>query len=201
MMKQENILYTLFPLEDFKALMGVDDREDKIARFCLVTATYSIEQYCRRRLLLKKHQDVIPFTNVIHLDLNQYPVRKILSVHGMYHLGHPDLIEPEMYTLVPDEQALEDVPYTVVLSPITKCLMSIAAVRVKYRAGYSPGNVPLDLAAACMELAAWNMNRYRGRRIGMTGNIRGNGKDGEHFELSMPMQVRELLDPYRRKVI
>jgi len=54
--------------------------------------------------------------------------------------------------------------------------------------------VPADLAAACMELAAWNMNRYRGRRVGMTGNK-------EQFEMSMPANVRGLLETYRRKVI
>jgi len=37
-------LYTLIPLEEFKAVLGVDDREDKITRFCLVTSTLTIEQ-------------------------------------------------------------------------------------------------------------------------------------------------------------
>jgi hypothetical protein len=45
------------------------------------------------------------------------------------------------------------------------------------------------------------MSRYRGRRIGMTGNVRGNGKDGEHLEVSMPENVRLLLEPYRRRTI
>jgi hypothetical protein len=35
----------------------------------------------------------------------------------------------------------------------------------------------------------------------MTGNVRGSGRDGEHFELSMPENVRFLLEPYKRKVI
>jgi hypothetical protein len=48
---------------------------------------------------------------------------------------------------------------------------------------------------------AWNMSRYRGRRIGMTGNVRGSGKDGEHLETSMPENVRGLLEPYKRRVI
>ena len=63
------------------------------------------------------------------------------------------------------------------------------------------GCVPADLASACLELASWNMNRYRGRRIGMTGNVRGTGKEGEHFEMSMPENVKDLLEPYRRKTI
>jgi hypothetical protein len=74
-------------------------------------------------------------------------------------------------------------------------------VKVVYWAGYKSGDVPADLAAACMELATWNMNRFRGRRIGMTGSVRGSGKDGEHFEMSMPENVKALLEPYRRKTI
>jgi hypothetical protein len=35
----------------------------------------------------------------------------------------------------------------------------------------------------------------------MTGNIRGAGKEGEHFEMSIPENVKQLLEPYRRKTI
>ncbi|MCL2044746.1 MAG: hypothetical protein FWG89_11475 [Treponema sp.] len=35
-MSKEKTLYTLIPIDDFKALMSVDDREDKIVKFCLV---------------------------------------------------------------------------------------------------------------------------------------------------------------------
>jgi hypothetical protein len=48
-----NNLYTLMALEVFKAVLGIDDREDKLARFCLITSTFTIEQYCKRRLLKK----------------------------------------------------------------------------------------------------------------------------------------------------
>jgi hypothetical protein len=74
-------------------------------------------------------------------------------------------------------------------------------IRVRYLAGYAADKAPADLASACLELAAWNMSRYRGRRIGMTGNVRGSGKDGEHLEASMPENVRQLLEPYRRRTI
>jgi hypothetical protein len=74
-------------------------------------------------------------------------------------------------------------------------------IKVRYMAGYSLGKVPPDLASACLELAAWSMSRYRGKRIGLTGNVRGSGKDGEHLEASMPENVRLLLEPYKRRVI
>jgi hypothetical protein len=99
-------------------------------------------------------------------------------------------------------------PHAMLDDPQTRSIF-----RVHYLAGYSPGKacpphgVPADLASACLELAAWNMARYRGppsrKRVlvGITGNIRGSGKDGEHLESSMPENVRLLLEPYRRKTI
>jgi hypothetical protein len=58
---QATQLYTLIPLEEFKAVMGGDDREEKLTRFCLVTATFTIEQYCKRRLIRKKHYEWIEY--------------------------------------------------------------------------------------------------------------------------------------------
>ena len=80
-------------------------------------------------------------------------------------------------------------------------LIPLEEFKAVYWAGYPLAKVPPDLGSACLELAAWNMNRYRGRRIGMTGAVRGGVKDGEHFEPSMPENVKVLLEPYRRKLI
>jgi hypothetical protein len=60
-MENEN-LHTLIPLEEFKAVLGIDDREDKLARFSLVTSTFTIEQYCQRQLLKKQHSEVFDWT-------------------------------------------------------------------------------------------------------------------------------------------
>ena len=151
-----------------------------------------------------------------YLVLKEYPVRKIISVFALFHFGQPAIIETDFYKIAPDEKDREDIPYTIILSPAILRLRSLAAYRVIYRAGYSVSseqlavsseerrntwNVPADLKAACLELAAWNMNRYRGRRIGLTGNIKGSGKEGEHFEMSMPENVRALLEPYKRRMI
>jgi len=198
MMKQEKPLYTLIPLDDFKALLGVDDREDKIARFCLVTASLTIEQYCKRRFLKKKHFERIAFTGDLLLPLREYPVSKVLAV---YVLGNGEILEPDFYQVLPDCSTEIDIPFDISLSPALQRYRGLSAIKAVYWAGYAHNKVPADLSTACMELAAWNMNRYRGRRIGMTGNIRGTGKDGEHFEMSMPENVRSLLEPYRRKVI
>jgi hypothetical protein len=188
-------LHSLISLDDFKALMGVDDREDKMARFCLVTATLSIEQYCKRKLLRKKHFERIEFTGDLLLPLSEYPVTKMLAV---FLHGKGEILEPDFYNEFPDYGLDFDHPFYLQLSSALKNYRGLKAVKAVYWAGYPVGK---DLASACLELAAWNMNRYRGRRIGMTGNVRSSGRDGEHFEMSMPENVRSLLEPYRRKVI
>jgi hypothetical protein len=191
-------IYSLIPLEEFKALLNVDDREDKQARFCLVTATLTIEQYCKRRLIRKKHFERLEYIGDLCLPLREYPVTEILSVSVIVNEG---ILEPDLYSVIPDCGLDLDIPFSISLSPALQRYWGLSAVKVVYWAGYPNGKIPADLAAACMELASWNLNRYRGKRIGMTGNIRGVGKEGEHFEMSMPENVRTLLEPYRRKTI
>ena len=191
-------LYTLIPLEDFKALMSVDDRDDKLSRFCLVTSTLSIEQYCMRKLLRKKYFEQIEFTGDLFIPLREYPISEVLA---FYIFGNGEMLEPEFYHTVPDCGLDIDLPFYISLSPALKRYPALSVVKAVYWAGYPNGKIPSDLSSACLELASWNFNRYKGKRIGMTGNIRGAGKEGEHFELSMPENVKSLLEPYRRKTI
>jgi hypothetical protein len=79
---QGTALHTLIPLEDFKAVLGVDDREDTLSRYCLITATYTIEQYCKRRLLRRKTTDYLTFSGDHIFTLREYPVRKVLAVRA-----------------------------------------------------------------------------------------------------------------------
>jgi hypothetical protein len=199
---------TLVPLEDFKTLLGIDDREDSLSRYCLITATYTIEQYCKRRLFRKKHTDYLTFTGEYIFILREYPVRRVLTIHAATTAlcGKPffcpeNLVDPKHYYCLPDEGLMENIPFSLVLRPPQRLTREEMGIRVRYVAGYAPGKTPADLASACLELAAWNMARYRGRRIGMTGAVRGNGKNGEYLEASIPENVRQLLEPYRRRTI
>jgi len=193
-------LYSLIPLEEFKAVLGIDDRDDRLSAFCLVTATHTIEQHCMRRLLRKRHFERIEFAGDLFLSLRHYPVDKITAVYLLSASGGSDgeLLDEELYEVFPDCGCGEDIPFALALSPAIKRVGRFDGVRVIYAAGYSTGNAPLDLASACLELAAWNMNRYKGRKIGITGNGRGQG---ERLELAMPENVLRLLEAYRRKVI
>jgi hypothetical protein len=123
-------------------------------------------------------------------------------------MNNGGIVEPDFYHVIPELEAdtgegPEDMPYSLWLSPALK-RCGLRAVKVVYRAGYSCGDpygVPSDLASACLELAAWNYGRYKGRRIGLTGTVRGNGRDGEHYEIAIPENVRLLIEPYKRILI
>jgi hypothetical protein len=204
------ILHSLISLGDFKAVLGLDDREDALSRYCLITATYTIEQYCKRRLVRRKNTDYLTFTGEHIFALREYPVCKVLAVWaattGTVHQGESlftpeNLIDPKHYYCLPDEGIYEDILFSLVLRPPYRLAREEMGIKVRYLAGYVPGKTPADLASACLELAAWNMSRYRGRRIGITGNVRGSDKDGEHLETSMPENVRLLLEPYKRRTI
>jgi hypothetical protein len=203
-------LHTLIPLVDFKAVLGIDDREDALSRYCLIIAAYTIEQYCKRRLIRRKKTDYLTFTGEYIFSLREYPVCKILTLHavttGSVQQGEPlfspgNLVENKHYYCLPDEGIHEDIPFSLVLRPLYRLAREEMGIKVRYVAGYSTGKDPPDLASAYLELAAWNMARYRGWRIGITGNVRGNGKDGEYLEASMPENVRLFLEPYNRRMI
>ena len=200
-MEHGQSLHALIPLVDFKAVLGVDDREDAVSRYCLITATYTIEQYSKRRLIRKKRFEFLPFYGDYLFPLRDYPVREILAVYQTHALKEAIIVDPDLYHTIPDCGELEDIPFSLSVSPAIRLVRDLSGIKVHYRAGYVPGKAPADLASACLELAAWNMSRYRGRRIGMTGAVRGSGKDGEHLEASMPENVRCLLEPYRRRTI
>jgi hypothetical protein len=194
-------LYSLVPIEDFKAILGIDDRENTLSQYCLITATHTIEQYCKRRLFRKKYTDYLTFTGDYIFTIREYPVHKVLSIHaataalrGKPLFGPENLVDPKHYYCFPDEGLMENIPFSLVLRPPMRLSREEQAIKVRYTAGYVCGEAPADLASACLELAAWNLSRYRGRRIGIAGK-------GEQFETSMPEHVRELLEAYRRRTI
>jgi len=218
----KNELHTLIPIEEFKAIMGIDDRDDKTARFCLVTSTLTIEEYCKRKFLRKQYFEVFKWSGHLVLILKEYPVSEILAVYTYNDLQVSEncgmILEPEFYRPMIGNDYNEGIPFEILLSPSLKPYQ-LKLIKVIYSAGYvSKSNenqitneqlpernlplvIPANLSAACLELASWNFNRYKGKRIGMSGNIKGAGVQGEHFEMSIPENVKALIEPFRRKTI
>ena len=115
----EKPIYSLIPLEDFKALMGVDSREDKTATFCIVTATLSIEKYCMRQFLRKKKTEILELTGDWEVLLGEYPVSEILGVYGINRQGERYL-EPYFYRPMFGCALGEELPYSIMISSALK---------------------------------------------------------------------------------
>jgi hypothetical protein len=106
-------------------------------------------------------------------------------VHQTHALKETIIVDPELYHTAPEIGTVEDIPFCLSVSPAIRLVRGLSGFRVQYRAGYAAGRVPADLASACIELAVWNLNRYRGQQL----------------EGAMPENVKTLLEPYRRKTI
>jgi hypothetical protein len=73
--------------------------------------------------------------------LREYPVSKILAVYaiGNGELGArgSEIIEPELYRVVPDCGTDEDIPFSIEMSPALKRYRGITAIKAIYQAGYT----------------------------------------------------------------
>ena len=120
----KNDLYTLISLEEFKALMGVDDRDDKLCRFCLVTSTLTIEEYCKRKFLRKQYFEVFKWTGHLVLILKEYPVSEIFAVYTYNDLQVSEncgmILKPEFYRPMIGNDYNEEIPFELLLSPSLK---------------------------------------------------------------------------------
>jgi hypothetical protein len=90
-------LHSLISLADFKAILGIDDREDALSRYCLITTTYTIEHYCKRQFLRRKLFEFFPFYGGYLFPLRDYPVWEILAVYQTHALKEAAIVEPAPY--------------------------------------------------------------------------------------------------------
>jgi hypothetical protein len=142
--------------------LGLDDQEEALSRYCLITATYTIEQYCKRHFFRKKHTDYLTFTGEHISNLREHLVRWILAVWvakaGMVQqrktlFGRKTLLIPNITIASLTKEFMRIYLSPPFCSPRSGFHRKKTRIRVWYLAGYVPGNVPADLALACLELA------------------------------------------------
>jgi hypothetical protein len=90
---------------------------------------------------------------------------------------------------------MANVPHILKIIP-AKQVVRNRTIRVKYTAGWTANDAPPDLREACLELVIWKYGRHKEKRIGTV--VKQNGRQ---YESGMPERVKELLAPYKRKVL
>ena len=161
-MKQPKTIYSLIPFKDYKAILGTDDRDDKYTKFALITASHTIEQYCKRRLIIKRHFEDLNYWGDRVIPLSHYPVKKVLAVYMKEHgIKEMQMIEPEFYHIIPETESNADIPASIALSPGQYLEKGERTLKAIYTAGFETGKIPSDLALACYELATFNLNKLK----------------------------------------
>jgi uncharacterized phiE125 gp8 family phage protein len=186
------MFHSLVALAEAKAFLGTDDREDSLVEFLLVASAYAIEEYCMRRLLRKRVKEWFVDTVETVFTLREYPVREVTAAVIADGCGG---VEPVLYGLLPEAGSMANIPHILRVFPANRGA-GRKSVSVKYMAGYRLADVPLDLKEACLELAAWKLQRHNMRFAGIVSN-----KGAATFEIKMPERVKELLEAYKRRVI
>jgi uncharacterized phiE125 gp8 family phage protein len=187
-----DLVHSLVSLGEAKSLLGLDDREDSLVGFLLVSSTYAIEEYCMRRLLRKRIKERFVDTAEPVFPLREYPVAEVSAVEGVNAYGAST---PFFYDLAPEAGSLSNIPHTLRIFP-ARGGCALKTVNVKYIAGWRVSDIPPDLKEACLELTAWKYARHNNRFT-----YTANNKKEANFENKTPERVKELLEPYKRRVL
>jgi hypothetical protein len=138
-MEYGNSLHSFISPAEFKKILGIDDREDALCRFVLIASTYTIEQFCKRRLLRKKRLEFFPFYGDYVFPLGEYPVREIMTVQHIHTLKETIIVDPELCHTEPEIGTVEDIPFCLSVSPAVGLVRGLSGLRVLYRAGSRRG--------------------------------------------------------------
>jgi uncharacterized phiE125 gp8 family phage protein len=188
-------LHSLVALDECQTLLGIDGREDALLTFLLESTTFTIEEYCRRKLGFRRVAEVFSDTVDRCFTLREYPVRRVMDVHVVPCGNSGEAYELEKRDISVEPPTPENWAATVRLNLGRGVCHN--TIRIIYFAGYKIGDVPPDLKSAVIEMAAWRYARHKAKKTGVVGGVKG----GEQFENSVPVNVRLLLEPYRRVMI
>ena len=155
----------------------------------ITAASVRANKYTSRKLLAR---DLVEYydgdgTNVIFLD--NYPINSIASVYQ-----DSDRIFPE-----PPVDSDDYIYYATnrKLVGLSNWYRGIQTIKITYNAGYV--TVPSDLEQGVLILISVMYKNYKDHRYGVTSV----GIDDQRiaYETTVPKIVKELWDPYRKKII
>jgi uncharacterized phiE125 gp8 family phage protein len=188
-------LHSLVALDECQTLLGIDAREDALLVYLLESTTFTIEEYCRRKLGFRRVAEVFSDTRDRCFMLREYPVRRVVGIHVIPCGKSGEAYELEKQDILVDPRVPENWAATLRLNLGRYVCRN--TIRIIYFAGYKSRDVPPDLKSAVIETVAWRYARHKAKKTGVTGRDKG----GEQFENSLPVNVRFLLELYRRVMI
>ena len=184
-------------------LLSIDDRDEAILALLVASSSARVERYLTRQIL--EHNFLGEFDSLGQRDvvLSEYPVRNVTSVCCDPERVFGDdtkLADNAWYCATVPYDVFEDLPGSLIFDPFLTLPFGRRVIRVEYTAGYPLDAMPEDLKLATLELVAWELRRVKSKQIGVSGLVPTSGRmERTVLEMQMPANVREMLEPYRRR--
>ena len=186
-----------------KDVLSIDDRDDALLTTVIACCSARVETCLMRKVLERTFGQSFDSTTRRELLLPEYPVRSIRSVRcdpARAFGEETELAEGAWYCATVPYDVLEDLPATLVFDSFLSLPTGSGIIRVEYTAGYPVEQMPEDLKLATVELVAWSLRRVKSKQIGVSGLVPSSGRmERTVLEMQMPANVREMLEPYRRR--
>jgi len=186
-----------------KELLSIDDRDEASLAIMVASSSARIERYLMRRILEQHFAGYFDSVGQRDLVLSEYPVRNLASVRCDPERVFGDetkLADNAWYCATVPYDVFEDLPGVLIFDPFLSLPTGHRIIRVEYTAGYPFEQIPEDLKLATVELVAWELRRVKSKQIGVSGLVPTSGRmERTVLEMQMPANVREMLEPYRRR--
>jgi hypothetical protein len=172
-------LITLAKIKEYLQLDSTDTSKDALLQDLIDSASFAIQTYCKRKLLVGDYVELHDGKGLSNLYLGEAPILSVTSVKIDGQLVTDYKTRDKMGVLTRSSGVWQD---------------GIVNVEVSYRAGYQ--TIPLDIQQACKLLVSF----YYKTDIAEFTNVFTEGGGFIRPE-AFPGRVRALLDPYRRVVL
>ena len=194
----------LVSLSTCRDLLSIDDRDESILALVVASSSARVERYLMRRILEGNFSGEFDSLGQRDIVLSEYPVRNVISVRCDPERVFGDetkLADNAWYCATVPYDILEDLPAVLIFDPFVSLPIGRRIIRVEYTAGYPLDAIPEDLKLATMELVAWEFRRVKSKQVGVSGFVPTSGRmERTVLEMQMPENVREMLEPYRRRM-
>jgi len=186
-------IYDLTTIAEVKVLTGVASADDAITQKLITMASVWANNFTSRILAKQTFTEFYDGDGTAILFLKNYPISSITTVHqdSDRTFATASLVASTDYFTYADNRKL--------IGDGVSWERGRQTIKVIYIAGYTIGSIPDDLVNAITMLVDFWGKEYDAHRFGVTST--GSETNRITYEKNIPKEIKDMLNPYRKKVI
>lgn len=186
-------IYDLTTVAAVKILTGAATADDAITQQHITNASFFANKHTGRILAKQTFTEYYDGDGSDILFLDNYPIVSITTVHqdSDRAFGSDTLIAATDYLTYADNRKLVGIG--------TRWFKDIQTIKVVYVAGYTIGSIPEDLVNAITMLVDFWFKEFDAHRFGVTST--GTDTNRITYEKNIPKEIKEMLNPYVKRVV